>query len=255
MPVMMNTGTRKTWQEEADRTYKEVGETGESGSLDKEKLLKTFVNPKDAKNARYPIYLKGKMFLESDASKTLPTFTNVPPSQIDRRGMGYLQNAYYNKPESMVGEETAEERYIRAINAKNDSSFPKETIEEMAKKENWDPAFTKKVLQSKDKSTVTPTVVYKGYEKRGDFDKEYGPKTWVKSKEYSEWQKEDRPSDDPYPDQVKVQKVRKKLGGTSTTAETAMYEWKSGLPEDSRKRYIIGGLKNRVLYNKAKYKR
>jgi hypothetical protein len=48
---------------------------------------------------------------------------------------------------------------------------------------------------------------------------------------------------------------KKETGGISTTAETAMYEWKSGLPEDSRKRYFIGGLKNRVLYNKAKYKR
>lgn len=50
--------------------------------------------------------------------------------------------------------------------------------------------------------------------------------------------------------------INKKMGGSyQTTQETAMYEWKSGLPENSRKRYIIGGLKNRVLYNKAKYKR
>lgn len=47
----------------------------------------------------------------------------------------------------------------------------------------------------------------------------------------------------------------KKTGGIDTTQEAAMYEWRSGLPEDSRKRYFIGGLKNRVLYNKAKYKR
>lgn len=46
-----------------------------------------------------------------------------------------------------------------------------------------------------------------------------------------------------------------KTGGPDTNQEIAMYEWRSGLPEDSRKRYIIGGLKNRVLYNKAKYKR
>jgi hypothetical protein len=181
MPLMMNPGARKAWQEEADRTYKEVGETGESGSLDREKLLKTFVNPEDAKNANYPLYLKGKQFLESDANKTLPTFTNVPPSQIDRRGMGYLQNAYYNKPESMFGEETEEERYIRAINAKNSTNRPVDIINEMAKKENWDPAFTKKVLQSKDKSLVRPTVVYKGYERptysnfTQDEDFGYGP--------------------------------------------------------------------------------
>ena len=48
---------------------------------------------------------------------------------------------------------------------------------------------------------------------------------------------------------------KKETGGPDTTAEISMYEWKSGLPEDSRKRYFIGGLKNRVLYNKAKYKR
>jgi hypothetical protein len=46
------------------------------------------------------------------------------------------------------------------------------------------------------------------------------------------------------------------MGGSyQTNQEISMYEWKSGLPENSRKRYIIGGLKNRVLYNKAKYKR
>jgi hypothetical protein len=50
--------------------------------------------------------------------------------------------------------------------------------------------------------------------------------------------------------------IQYKLGGSyQTNQETAMYEWRSGLPEDSRKRYIKGGLKNRVLYNKAKYKR
>jgi uncharacterized membrane protein (UPF0127 family) len=49
---------------------------------------------------------------------------------------------------------------------------------------------------------------------------------------------------------------KKQMGGSyQTNQETAMYEWRSGLPEDSRKRYIKGGLKNRVLYNKAKYKR
>jgi uncharacterized membrane protein (UPF0127 family) len=49
---------------------------------------------------------------------------------------------------------------------------------------------------------------------------------------------------------------QKQMGGSyQTNQEISMYEWKSGLPEDSRKRYIKGGLKNRVLYNKAKYKR
>jgi uncharacterized membrane protein (UPF0127 family) len=49
---------------------------------------------------------------------------------------------------------------------------------------------------------------------------------------------------------------KKQMGGSyQTNQETAMYEWRSGLPEDSRKRYIKGGLKNRVLYNKAKYKK
>ena len=48
---------------------------------------------------------------------------------------------------------------------------------------------------------------------------------------------------------------KRETGGPDTNQEVAMYEWRSGLPEDSRKRYFIGGLKNRVLYNKAKYKR
>jgi hypothetical protein len=48
----------------------------------------------------------------------------------------------------------------------------------------------------------------------------------------------------------------KQMGGSyDTNQEISMYEWISGRPEDSRKRYIKGGLKNRVLYNKAKYKR
>jgi hypothetical protein len=46
------------------------------------------------------------------------------------------------------------------------------------------------------------------------------------------------------------------MGGSyQTNQEIAMYEWRTGRPEESRKRYIKGGLKNRVLYNKAKYKR
>lgn len=46
------------------------------------------------------------------------------------------------------------------------------------------------------------------------------------------------------------------MGGSyQTNQEISMYEWRTGRPEESRKRYIIGGLKNRVLYNKAKYKR
>ena len=48
----------------------------------------------------------------------------------------------------------------------------------------------------------------------------------------------------------------KKTGGSyQTNQEISMYEWRTGRPEESRKRYIVGGLKNRVLYNKAKYKR
>jgi hypothetical protein len=57
-------------------------------------------------------------------------------------------------------------------------------------------------------------------------------------------------------DMIKTGGLRKQMGGSyQTNQEISMYEWKSGLPEDSRKRYIKGGLKNRVLYNKAKYKR
>jgi len=49
---------------------------------------------------------------------------------------------------------------------------------------------------------------------------------------------------------------KKQMGGSyDTNQEISMYEWRTGRPEDSRKRYIKGGLKNRVLYNKAKYKR
>lgn len=50
--------------------------------------------------------------------------------------------------------------------------------------------------------------------------------------------------------------VKKETGGSyQTNQEISMYEWRTGRPEESRKRYIVGGLKNRVLYNKAKYKR
>ena len=50
--------------------------------------------------------------------------------------------------------------------------------------------------------------------------------------------------------------VKKETGGSyQTNQEISMYEWRTGRPEESRKRYIKGGLKNRVLYNKAKYKR
>lgn len=49
---------------------------------------------------------------------------------------------------------------------------------------------------------------------------------------------------------------KKQMGGSyQTNQEISMYEWRTGRPEESRKRYIKGGLKNRVLYNKAKYKR
>ena len=49
---------------------------------------------------------------------------------------------------------------------------------------------------------------------------------------------------------------KKQMGGSyETNQEVASYEWRTGRPEESRKRYIKGGLKNRVLYNKAKYKR
>lgn len=54
---------------------------------------------------------------------------------------------------------------------------------------------------------------------------------------------------------IKGKAKKRETGGPDTNQEVAMYEWRSGLPEDSRKRYFIGGLKNRVLYNKAKYKR
>lgn len=60
----------------------------------------------------------------------------------------------------------------------------------------------------------------------------------------------------PYEGTVIESRARMEMGGSyKTNQEIAMYEWKTGLPEDSRKRYILGGLKNRVLYNKAKYKR
>ena len=281
MPVMMTSNAKQQWDKEGDRAYEEVKNIGESGPLDTQKLLKTFSNPEDAKKARYPRFLKGNLFLVSDFQNSLPEFTDVPPSQINTSSAG-TSNRYFSKPDIMVGEETEEERYIRAINAKNHffekekkhienvSNGPEYTKEQkeaqikaykgtgklefdqLAQSENWDPTFVKKILASKDKTTTKSPVIYRGYKTPVDFNEEHGPKTWIKSKEYSEWQKQDRPFDDPYPDEVKV---RKNLGGADTTAEIAMYEWRSGLPEDSRKRYFIGGLKNRVLYNKAKYKR
>lgn len=60
----------------------------------------------------------------------------------------------------------------------------------------------------------------------------------------------------PYEGTVIESPARMQMGGSyDTNQEIAMYEWRTGRPEESRKRYIKGGLKNRVLYNKAKYKR
>ena len=60
----------------------------------------------------------------------------------------------------------------------------------------------------------------------------------------------------PYEGTVIESPAKMKTGGPNETIqEAAMYEWRTGRPEESRKRYIVGGLKNRVLYNKAKYKR
>jgi hypothetical protein len=498
MPVMMTRDSVEKWEKARENNLDNIKE---------EDLLQTFVNPEDAKKAKYPAYRYGQRYLDATYmnGKQVPYFTEIPPAQIDPNFYpfnNYVGSSlgYFQKPSSMVGEETEEEKYIRAVNIKNDlvekaesrikkmatdptydsytkeekealikehRKFGKEGIENNAKEEGWDPAFTKKVIESKDKSVLSTPVLYVGYpqddrdfnekygpktwvkskeysewqkskklggvkkyqtgseketpkfkignlvisgvtqdvstdnsgapqsfddinkvipmpknptpeegekyfddvyaycaqfpgaagcwngtyyekvknprygqtnpngvvepeyigqfsekifksfpyakqafiasgnpggfgllesagfpatyerserpddpgitktflvdtpeeieehtrrakeldQKMENFDKNYGPKTWIKSKDYSEWQKEARPFDEPYPDEVKVKKVRKKLGGTSTTAETAMYEWRSGLPEDSRKRYIKGGLKNRVLYNKAKYKR
>lgn len=49
--------------------------------------------------------------------------------------------------------------------------------------------------------------------------------------------------------------ARMKTGGNPTLQEIAMYEWRTGRPEESRKRYIKGGLRTKMLYNKAKYKK
>jgi hypothetical protein len=286
MPVMMTRDSVEKWKKARENNVDDIKE---------EDLLQTFVNPEDAEKIKYPAYRYGQRYLDATYmnGKQVPYFTEIPPAQIDPNFYpfnNYVGSSlgYFQKPSSMVGEETEKEKYIRAINIKNDSiekaesrikkmandpayaNYTKEEkealikdhrkfgkdIERNAKEEGWDPAFTKKVMESKDKSVLSTPVLYVGYPQDDrDFNEKYGPKTWVKSKEYSEWQKEARPFDEPYPDEVKVKKVRKKLGGTSTNAETAMYEWRSGLPEDSRKRYIKGGLKNRVLYNKAKYKR
>ena len=60
----------------------------------------------------------------------------------------------------------------------------------------------------------------------------------------------------PYEGTVIETPARMQMGGSyQTNQEISMYEWRTGRPEESRKRYIKGGLKNRVLYNKAKYKR
>ena len=60
----------------------------------------------------------------------------------------------------------------------------------------------------------------------------------------------------PYSGTVIESPAKMEMGGSyQTNQEIAMYEWRTGRPEESRKRYIKGGLKNRVLYNKAKYKR
>jgi len=60
----------------------------------------------------------------------------------------------------------------------------------------------------------------------------------------------------PYEGTVIESHAKMQMGGSyETNQEISMYEWRTGRPEQSRERYIKGGLKNRVLYNKAKYKR
>jgi uncharacterized membrane protein (UPF0127 family) len=227
MPVMMTSDSVEKWRKARENNLDDIKE---------EDLLGTFVNPEDAKKAKYPAYRYGQRYLDSTYmnGKTVPYFTETPPAQINPDFIPFANYVgsslgYNQKPSSMVGEETEEERYIRAVNIKNDaiehskkhtkeiathSSFAEDILSSVAKEEGWDPAFVKKVMESKDKSVYESPVLYVGYPEKGKLD--YGPKTWIKSKEYSEWQKEgSRPSNDPYPDEVKVKevKVKKKLGG------------------------------------------
>lgn len=245
MPVMMTSDSVEKWRKARENNLKDIKE---------EDLLGTFVNPEDAEKAKYPAYRYGQRYLDKTYmnGKEVPYFTETPPAQINLDFMpfgDYVGSSlgYHQKPSSMVGEETEEERYIRAINIKNYESekskkrikqvatdpsyanFTKEEKESLikaykqsaedalsyeAREEGWDPAFIKKVMDSKDKSVFKSPVLYVGYPEKGKLD--YGPKTWIKSKEYSEWQKEGRrPSNDPYPDEVKVKevKVKNKLGG------------------------------------------
>jgi uncharacterized membrane protein (UPF0127 family) len=174
------------------------------------------------------------------------TFEGHPdPAEFKRR------NAAYKKDSSMrylsYGCTNAQGEAINCL----EQTFPQgDTAIYVDSRFNRDSSFLNRF---RNQETLTPEVIEEPmifeYPKSKPIDYKFDPEFGtVITNPIEVKPKEDR-------SKFKSKAKKKETGGISTTAETAMYEWKSGLPEDSRKRYIIGGLKNRVLYNKAKYKR
>jgi uncharacterized membrane protein (UPF0127 family) len=167
------------------------------------------------------------------------------PAEFKRR------NAAYKKDSSMrylsYGCTNAQGEAINCL----EQTFPQgDTAIYVDSRFNRDSSFLNKF---RNQETPTPEVIEEPmiveYPKSKPIDYKFDPEFGtIITNPIEVKPKEDR-------SKFKSKAKKKETGGISTTAETAMYEWRSGLSEDSRKRYIKGGLKNRVLYNKAKYKR
>lgn len=123
---------------------------------------------------------------------------------------------------------------------------------------NTDSGATKNFASPKDSVRNYMDLMYNDYLAKG----QKSPENLLKANSFVNAAGNRYASNPNYESELSKQKqyignyISKKMGGSyQSNQETAMYEWRSGLPEDSRKRYFVGGLKNRVLYNKAKYKR
>ena len=123
---------------------------------------------------------------------------------------------------------------------------------------NTDSGATKDFASPKDSVRNYMDLMYNDYLAKG----QKSPENLLKANSFVNAAGNRYASNPNYESELSKQKqyignyISKKMGGSyQSNQETAMYEWRTGLPEDSRKRYFVGGLKNRVLYNKAKYKR
>jgi uncharacterized membrane protein (UPF0127 family) len=124
---------------------------------------------------------------------------------------------------------------------------------------NTDSGATKDFPSAKDSVSNYMNLMYNDYLAKG----EKSPEELLKPKGFVNYQGNRYASAPDYEAALAKQKAyisgyinKMQMGGSyQTNQEIASYEWRTGRPEESRKRYIVGGLKNRVLYNKAKYKR